>query len=79
LKNRKNANGNRSANLYSDAISAFWVLNQAAMGAGVVETVSTKEPDFYQALWLGEKDETPLIYPDPIAATKALGGLRRLW
>jgi hypothetical protein len=49
------------------------------MVIGAFETVSTNVPDYYQTLWLGEKDEAPLIYPDAIAATKALGGLQRLW
>jgi hypothetical protein len=41
--------------------------------------VHTEVSDYFQALWLGEKDEAPLIYPDAIAATRALSGLRRLW
>jgi hypothetical protein len=49
------------------------------MVGGVVTTVSEEVSDYYQALWLGEKDEVPLIYPEAIAATRALGGLRRLW
>jgi hypothetical protein len=49
------------------------------MVAVVMETVHTEVSDCYQALWLGEADEAPLIYPEAIAATKALGGLRRLW
>jgi hypothetical protein len=55
------------------------ILTLTAMVGGVVMTVSEEVSDYYQALWLGEKDEAPLIYPDAIAATKALGGLRRLW
>jgi hypothetical protein len=49
------------------------------MVAGVMETVHTKVSNCYQAFWLGEADEAPLIYPEAIAATRALGGLRRLW
>jgi hypothetical protein len=49
------------------------------MVAGVMETVHTEVSDCYQAIWLGEADEAPLIYPEAIAATRALGGLRRLW
>jgi hypothetical protein len=49
------------------------------MVRGVDAEVSKKVLDYYQALWLGEKDEAPLIYPEAIAATRALGGLRRLW
>jgi hypothetical protein len=45
------------------------------MVRGVDAEVSKKVPDYYQALWLGEKDEAPLIYPEAIAATRALGGL----
>jgi hypothetical protein len=45
------------------------------MIGGVVTTVSEEVSDYYQALWLGEKDEVPLIYPKAIAATRALGGL----
>jgi hypothetical protein len=44
--------------------------------AGRVDVdVHTQVSDYYQALCLGERDEAPLIYPDAIAATKALGGL----
>jgi hypothetical protein len=49
------------------------------MVVNIVEAVSKEVTDYYQALWLGETDEAPLIYPEAIAATKALGGLRRLW
>jgi hypothetical protein len=49
------------------------------MVVGVVEAVHTDVPDYYQAVWLGQKDESPLIYPDAIAATRELGCLRRLW
>ena len=49
------------------------------MDAGVVATGHKEGQDYYQALWLGEEDEAPLIYPKAIAATRALGGLRRLW
>jgi hypothetical protein len=45
------------------------------MVRGVVTTVSEEVLDYYQALWLGEKDEAPLIYPEAIAATRALRGL----
>jgi hypothetical protein len=45
------------------------------MVIGAFETVSTNVSDYYQTLCLGEEDEAPLIYPDAIAATKALGGL----
>jgi hypothetical protein len=49
------------------------------MVVSVVEKISTEEPNYYQALWLGKADEAPLIYPEAIAVTRALGGLRRLW
>jgi hypothetical protein len=49
------------------------------MAGGVNAEVSKEVPDYYQALWLGEKNEAPLIYPDAIAATRALDGLQRLW
>jgi hypothetical protein len=49
------------------------------MTVAVMEAVPTDVSDYYQTLWLGEKDEAPLIYPEAIAATRALGGLRRLW
>jgi hypothetical protein len=45
------------------------------MVVDVVEAVHKELPDCYQALWLGEKDEAPLIYPKDIDATRALGGL----
>jgi hypothetical protein len=44
-----------------------------------METVHTEVSDYYQALWLGEKDKAPLIYLDAIAATRAMGSLQRLW
>jgi hypothetical protein len=44
-----------------------------------VVAVHTDMPGYYQALWSGEKDEAPLIYPDAIGASRTLGGLRRLW
>jgi hypothetical protein len=49
------------------------------MVAGVMETVQTDVSDFYQARWLGEADEAPIFNPAAVAATRALGGLRRLW
>jgi hypothetical protein len=49
------------------------------MVGGVVTTVSKEVSDCYQDLWLGEADEAPLIYPEAIAATRALGGFQRLW
>jgi hypothetical protein len=49
------------------------------MTVAVMETVQTDISDFYQARWLGEAGEAPLIYPEAIVATRALGGLRRLW
>jgi hypothetical protein len=49
------------------------------MVAGVMETVQTDVSDFYQACWLGEADEAPIFNPAAVAATRALGGLRRLW
>jgi hypothetical protein len=55
------------------------ILTLTAMVGGVVTIVSKEVSDYSQALWLGEKDEAPLIYPEAIAATRALGGLRRLW
>jgi hypothetical protein len=49
------------------------------MVVDVVKVVCKEVTDYYQDIWLGEKDEAPLIYPDAIAATMALGGLRRPW
>jgi hypothetical protein len=49
------------------------------MVAGVMETVQTDISDFYQARSLGKVDEAPIFNPAAIAATRALGGLRRLW
>jgi hypothetical protein len=49
------------------------------MVVNVVKTISTEVSDFYQAHWLVEVNEAPLIYPEAIAATRALGSLRRLW
>jgi hypothetical protein len=49
------------------------------MVGGVDADVFKDVTDYYQALWLGEQDESPLIYLDAIATTKTLGGLRRLW
>jgi hypothetical protein len=49
------------------------------MVAGVMETVQTDVSDFYQARWLGEADEAPIFNPTAVAATRALGGLSRLW
>jgi hypothetical protein len=49
------------------------------MVGGVAADISTKEPDYYQARWLGEADEAPIFNPPAVAATRALGGLRRLW
>jgi hypothetical protein len=49
------------------------------MVAGVMKTVQTNVSDFYQARWLGKADEAPILNPVVVAATRALGGLRRLW
>jgi hypothetical protein len=49
------------------------------MVGGVDADVSMKESDYYQARWLGEADEAPIFNPAAVAATRALGGLRRLW
>jgi hypothetical protein len=49
------------------------------MVAGVKEIVQMDISDFYQARWLGEVDEAPIFNPVAVAATRALGGFRRLW
>jgi hypothetical protein len=49
------------------------------MMEGVVTTVSEEVSDYYQARWLGEVDKAPIFNPAAVAATRALGGLRRLW
>jgi hypothetical protein len=49
------------------------------MVGGVVRTVSEEVSDYYQARWLGKADEAPIFNPAAVAATRALGGLRRLW
>jgi hypothetical protein len=45
------------------------------MVASVMETVYTEVSDFYQARWLGEADEAPILNPAAVASTRALGGL----
>jgi hypothetical protein len=49
------------------------------MVGGVVTTVSEEVSDYYQVRWLGEADEAPIFNPAAVAATRELGGLRRLW
>jgi hypothetical protein len=49
------------------------------MVEGVVTTVSEEVSDYYQTRWLGKADEAPIFNPAVVAATRALGGLRRLW
>jgi hypothetical protein len=49
------------------------------MVEGVVTIVSEEVSDYYQACWLGKVDEAPIFNPAAVAATQALGGLRRLW
>jgi hypothetical protein len=49
------------------------------MERGADAEVSTDVSDFYQARWLGEVDEAPIFNPAVVAATRALGGSRRLW
>jgi hypothetical protein len=49
------------------------------MVGGVDADVSKEVTDLYQARWLGEADEAPLFNLATVAATRALGGLRRLW
>jgi hypothetical protein len=49
------------------------------MTIAIMETIATEVSDFYQARWLGEADEAPIFNPAAVAATRALGGLRRLW
>jgi hypothetical protein len=55
------------------------MLSNSAMERGADAEVSTDVSDFYQACWLGKADEAPIFNPAAVAATRALGGLRRLW
>jgi hypothetical protein len=55
------------------------ILTLTAMVGGVVTIVSDEVSDYYQARWLGKADEAPIFNPAAVAATRALGGLRRLW